>query len=282
MAKVTSCQLESYPSVTDSISALDKIINDHAVCDITIEYSWRKFYIMFYLLNKEEWRTFASTLELTEKANTVASIVNHLQSFEVRLRRAQGLALDASLFVTKKGWGQYSNGKKGNDSKGDDWKIQVICHGCGGKGHIKAKCRSKHQWAPYEKSKSDANLASTASPSIAESESFHFSVIHSDSMPYSMFTVKVASSNRSANYWILDTGVTNHVTGNHHLFETFHPMAKGEHQVKTANTSIVDAEGSGMILLYVARPYAKPAKIIMQHVLYLPACGTKNLLSIIQ
>jgi len=81
---------------------------------------------------------------------------------------------------------------------------------------------------------------------------------------------------------ILDTGATNHVTGNRHLFETFHPMAKGEHQVKTANNSCVDAEGSGTITFYVDRPNAKPAKIVLQHVHYVPACGTNNLLSIIQ
>jgi len=92
----------------------------------------------------------------------------------------------------------------------------------------------------------------------------------------------VASANRSADYWILDTGATNRVTGNRHLFETFHPMAKGEHRVKTANNSFVDAEGSGTITFYVDRPNAKPAKIVLQHVLYVPACGTNNLLSIIQ
>jgi len=116
MAKLTSCQPESYPSVTEWISAQDKIINDLAVCDITIEDSWRKFYIMSNLPNTEEWRTFASTLELTEKADTVASIVTHLLSFEARLRRARGLAPDAALFVTKKGRGRYSK-----DKKGDDW-----------------------------------------------------------------------------------------------------------------------------------------------------------------
>jgi hypothetical protein len=48
------------------------------------------------------------------------------------------------------------------------------------KGHIQPKCRSKHKWAKYEKSKSDANLASTASISVAESESIMILVIHSD------------------------------------------------------------------------------------------------------
>jgi hypothetical protein len=86
-------------------------------------------------------------------------------------------------------------------------------------------------------------------------------------MPDTVITVNVASANRSADYWILDTGATNHVTGNRHLFETFHSMAKGEHQVKTANNSFVDAEGSGTITFYVDRPNAKPAKIVLQHIL---------------
>ena len=59
-------------------------------------------------------------------------------------------------------------------------------------------------------------------------------------------------------------------------------MAKGEHQVKTANNSFVDAEGSGTITFYGDRPNAKPAKIVLQHVLYVTACGTNSLLSIIQ
>jgi len=96
MAKLTSCQLESYPSVTEWISAQDNIINDLAVCDITIEDSWRIFYIMSNLPNTEEWPTFASTLEITEKAYTVASIITHLLSFEARPRRARGLAPDAA------------------------------------------------------------------------------------------------------------------------------------------------------------------------------------------
>jgi hypothetical protein len=92
----------------------------------------------------------------------------------------------------------------------------------------------------------------------------------------------MALANRSADYWILDTSATNHVTGNRHLFEPFHSMAKVEDQVKTANNSFVDAEGSGTITFYVDRPNAKPAKIVLQHVLYVPACGTNNLLIFIQ
>jgi hypothetical protein len=141
-----------------------------------------------------------------------------------------------------------------------------------------------------EKSKSDAILASTTSTSVAESESFFISVIHLviysdpvlDSTLDSVITVNMASANRSANCWILDTPATNHVTGNCHLFDTFHPMAEGEHHVKTANNSFVDAEGSESITVYIERPNAMPAKIVLEHVHYVPACCMNNLFSIIQ
>jgi len=107
---------------------------------------------MSNLPNTEEWRTFASTLKPTEKDETVASIDTHHLSFEARLCAARGLAPDAALCITKKSRGQHSKGAKGNNRMGDDWKNPAICHRCGVKGYMKAKCRSKYQWALYEKS----------------------------------------------------------------------------------------------------------------------------------
>jgi len=207
----------------------------------------------------------------------------------VRLPKAQGLAPDDALLIIKKGRDRHSIGEKanhtkGDDWKGDDWRRQVICHGCGVKGHIEAKCSSKHKWASYETSESDANLA--ISPSTAESESFLVSVIHSDplsdSTSDSVIMVNVLSANCAADFWILDSGAANHVTGNRHLVQSFHSMGQGEHQVKSANNSFVDARGSGTVMFYVDRPNAKAAKIVFQHVLQVQTCGTNNLLSIIQ
>jgi hypothetical protein len=59
-------------------------------------------------------------------------------------------------------------------------------------------------------------------------------------------------------------------------------VTTGEHQVEMANISFVDAEGSGNITYYVDMPNANPAKIVPQHVLYVPACGMKHPKSIIQ
>ena len=46
MAKLTDCKLEQYPSISEWITAQEKIINDLAICDITIDDAWRKFYIL--------------------------------------------------------------------------------------------------------------------------------------------------------------------------------------------------------------------------------------------
>jgi len=299
MATLTSGQLRSYPSFTEWISPQEKMINDLAVCDITIKDCWRKFYILLNLPNTEEWRTFATTLELTEKADTVASIITHIPSFEACLRRAQCLPRDDALFITKKGRGRHSKVENGNDSnsndgKGDDWKSQVMYHECGVLGHIKAKCRSKHKWASNGISKRDANQASTKSTSTGESESFLVPVVHfdhvsvqrsdpvTDSTSDSVITVKVELANQCPDDSIPDTRATNHVTGNRHLFETFHPMGKREHQVKTANNSFVDAEATGTIKFCVDWPNAVPMKIVLQHVLDVPASGTNNLHIIMQ
>jgi hypothetical protein len=97
-----------------------------------------------------------------------------------------------------------------------------------------------------------------------------------------VITVGVVSKNRLSDYWIQDTGAMNYVTGNRHLFESFEPMGKGEHQVKTANVTLVDAEGTGTITFYANRPNAEPAKVTLQNILYVLMCSTNNLLTVIQ
>jgi hypothetical protein len=103
-------------------------------------------------------------------------------------------------------------------------------------------------------------------------------------MPYQILHVTRSSALASSDYWILDSGATNHVTGNRHLFESgsFQPMAEGEHRVKTANSSLVDAKGSGTVSFFVEKPGMKPAKRTLENVLYIPECGKNNLLSITQ
>jgi hypothetical protein len=275
MAKLAACKLESYSSVTEWTTAQEKYINDLTICGVKTEDEWRKFYIFSNLPNTEEWRNFSSALELTDKADTISSIVTHLTAFEAKLRRARGLAPETALFVSKRGRGN----KKNSNSTGQS---ELVCYGCGAKGHRKRDCRNKDKWAAYteKKKKDDANLALATLASNNDAESFLFLTTPQENR--SVITVDVASTNRPADYWIQDTGATNHVTGNRHLFESFQPMPKGEHQVNTASNSLIDAIGTGIISFWAERPNAKPVKVTLQHVLYVPACGTNNLLSVIQ
>jgi len=286
MAKLTNWKLQLYPSISEWITAQEKILHDLAICDITIDDAWGKFYILSNLPNNEEGRTFLSTLELTEKADTVANITSNLLSFEATLRIGNGLSPYAGLFVMKKGCGRTSKGDSTNGERRSQKCQGIVCHGCGEKGHIQPKCRNMDKWASYaaeKKSKVNANLASTEWTPAANTESFLFSIMNPNSVHEgTVITVNVATKKQPADYWMLDTGATNQVTGNRHLFKSIHPMAKGEHQVKTANNNLVDAEGSGTISFYLDRPRAQPAKIVLQHVLYVPACGTNYLLSIIE
>jgi len=207
MTKLTDCKLEQYRSISEWITAQQKVINDLAISDIAIDDVWQKFYILSNLPNNDEWRKFVSTLKLTEKADKVANITSHLQLFEATRCSTKGLSPDTALFVMKKGHGPTSNTKGESRSQ----KSQgIMCHGCGEKGYIQPKCRNKDKWASYaeKKSKVDANLASTELTPAANTESFLFSIIKEDTV----ITVNVATGKQPADYWIFDTGATNHVT----------------------------------------------------------------------
>lgn len=173
------------------------------------------------------------------------------------------------MFISKKGRGKKSKTSIANSALGqvNASRKEITCYVCGGKGHIKRNCPNKDKLVLSKKS--DANMASGM-----DTESFLFSMV----------TINRALALASSDYWILDSGATNHVTGNRHLFESasFQPLAKGEHQVKTANNSLVDATGSGTVSFFVEKPGMKPAKITLQNVLYIPECGKNNLLSITQ
>jgi hypothetical protein len=92
----------------------------------------------------------------------------------------------------------------------------------------------------------------------------------------------MALANRSADDWILDTGATNPVTSNRHLFETIQPMPQRKHQVTMTINNFFDSEDSGTSTLSIDRPNEKPVKNVPQHGLYVPSRSTINRLSIIQ
>jgi len=224
MVMLTDRKLKLYPSIFKWITALEMIINDIVISDITMDDAWRIFYIPLNLPTNDKWRNSVLMFDPTQKADMVANITSHLLSLEATLRSPTGLAPYATLFVRKKGNSRTSY-MMGDGIKGECWgqKSQgIACHGCGKKRHIKQNGQNRDKWASdaaEKKSKVDAIFVSTASTPAANSESFVFSIIEQDSVHEDMvIMVNVATLKQSPDNWNLDSSVNNLVTGNCHLF----------------------------------------------------------------
>jgi hypothetical protein len=85
--KLATCKLEDYPSVSEWISAQDKIISDLTICNITVTDEWRIFYLLSNLPRSAEWLSFTTTLNMSGHANTPGNIITQLLAFETTLRR---------------------------------------------------------------------------------------------------------------------------------------------------------------------------------------------------
>jgi hypothetical protein len=216
VAKLASCRLESYSTVAEWQAAQESIIRDLATCEIEVTKTWRKFYITSNLPITQEWTNFVSTLELSGKVETSVEIIMHLLAFKAEFWQAHSLVPDIALFISKKERGEKSRTSTVNSVQGQanaSWK-EITCYTCGEKGHIKRNCPNKDKLVLSKKS--DANMASG---------------IDMESFLFSMVTIYMASALASSDYWIFDSGATNHVIRNRHLFESssFQLMAKGEH-----------------------------------------------------
>jgi hypothetical protein len=94
--KLATCKIEDYPSVNVWISAQERIINDLAICGISVTNEWRVFYIMSNLPTSPEWLGFTTSMNISGKADNPSSIIAQLQVFEANLRRQKGIAPDAA------------------------------------------------------------------------------------------------------------------------------------------------------------------------------------------
>jgi hypothetical protein len=73
--KLATCKLEDFSSVTEWIAAQDKIINDLAICGITVMDNWRSFYLMSNLPTSPVWLGFTTSMNVSGKANDPSEII---------------------------------------------------------------------------------------------------------------------------------------------------------------------------------------------------------------
>jgi hypothetical protein len=311
--KLATCKLEDYPSVNEWIAAQEKIINDLAICGISVTDEWRVFYIMSNLPTSPEWLGFTTSMNISGKADTPGSIITQLQVFEANLRRQKGIAPDAALFVTRKQrdqargrrgpgspprkyrWQHSNNWRDRSESSDGEEERPRRCYGCGITGHSKWECRHPERWEDYARKEAEAHrkalevadqaATTTSSATLAKNEptistnsseancTFLFTTSNVPS-PHDPTRFPVPDRSPSTD-WIIDTGASNHVTGNHNLFSEFTALPPGEHLVKTANNQIVSATGVGKVPIYLGN-----TTIILTGVLYVPGC--EHVISMLQ
>ena len=96
--------------------------------------------------------------------------------------------------------GQHKNGVKSWKKEGKKFdKIKIKCFNCNKYGHFASECTHKHKEG-RNKAGDEANLAEGAA---SDSEQVLLMVIEK-------------SDKRGSEFWYLDTGCSNHMTGNKH------------------------------------------------------------------
>jgi len=80
LEKLVLCNLESYSSVAEWISAQDAIIGDLAICDVKIDNNLRKFYILSNLPNRMNGRCSRPPWSSVEKLS-LQQVSSHICNY---------------------------------------------------------------------------------------------------------------------------------------------------------------------------------------------------------
>jgi hypothetical protein len=257
MLLLAQCKLEDYPSITEWSSAQKKLIDDLQTCGITVDKPWRvHYYILENLPKSTEWTNFKQMLTMTGKTESTTELLSHLLTFEAQLKREKGLPSDSALFVTRR---QREKATSSTTSK-------ITCFGCGVKGHKKEdyyrQDKLEAHKAKWEARKADRRGEDSVNTVAITGEPSNSKVTHL----FAMYPVLTGSTSPTldTSSWTVDTGATSHVTGERSsITSDYTAYAPGEHQVKMANGTVVDAAGIGTAVIQTGE-----TTIVLQQVLY--------------
>jgi hypothetical protein len=237
--KISSLKMADFKGCNAYYTELKNLRNQLEVCDIRMENSIIAFHLLNGLPNTPEWRQFSSTLSLMDKDTDPDEIMVRLEVFETDLRRLHAIPHDVALFA--KGGTKYNNGRQtGHQARhapeasgtGKQSKKTISCYGCGRPGHKKNECRSRDKWDDRHdkrKQKDGANViqhveeeediillaaGSTLRPEMPTGVNGGKESAAKDVQPKTdEVKALIPTVAIGANYWIVDSGATNHVTG---------------------------------------------------------------------
>jgi hypothetical protein len=208
-------------------------------------------------------------LTMTGKTESTNQLLSHLLTFEAQLKREKGLPSDSALFDTRR------QREKAIMSK-------ITCFGCGVKGHKKEDCYRQDKWEAYkavrEADRRGEDSVNTVAAEPTDSNLTQLFAIYPVLSTSPTLNVLSTSPTLDASSRTVDTGATSHITGERSsITSDYMAYAPGEHQAKMANGTVVDAAGIGTAAIHKAETTTG-----LQQVLYVPACGKNQLISVSQ
>lgn len=217
---------------------------------------------------------FISIAEEVIANENVPKLIVRMKGEEAKLRGEKGLGPDVALFAKgftrdKRAGGARDYGKGGGSGGGERKRYSGEYFYSKWTGHCHRDCRTRI--ADEVNGRKGPAGVDTVAQAVVPGEKM-------------WITASDRPTPTSAEpVWFVDSGCSNHVTGNRDYFASYTKFQPGEGQVRSANNNLVNAEGCGDRRLQVWDLAANTAETVrVQSVLYLPQCGPNNLLSVMQ
>ena len=183
--------------------------------------------------------------------------ISSLQDVFSRVLRTENTqSVQSSSALVGLGKQQYKGGGKGIDTRGQNAEV-VVCHYCHKPGHMKRDCkklqyRNQRTQSAHIASTNDA-INHEKSVTISADEFAKFSQYQESLKSSSTPVTAIAESGKpntclvsSSSKWVIDSGATDHMTGNSSLFSTFQPHTSAP-TVTLADGSKSRVLGSGSV-----------------------------------
>ncbi|RDX75171.1 hypothetical protein CR513_44977, partial [Mucuna pruriens] len=204
----------------------------------------------------------------SEQIPSMNSLVTRLLRVPT-ITKGDDIAVENSAMIAYRGRGRSGRSTRGMSQNGKGGCGKLICSHCG-KGHLQNRCYDLISWPDKT-----ANISSSDIPSNGRTEYQEFLRLKSNqhaqsSASPSVSTACISHSIGSQGPWIIDSGASDHISGNDFVF-SFISSPKFLHFISLANGSKMISQGVGQVSL--------SSSVILNSVLYIPKCPY-NLISL--
>lgn len=217
----------------------------------------------------KDFDMLVTVLVAADAVKSVDEMLPQLQIHEQTERlKASSLDLDnkesaaAAAYVARKGDSVKSK------------KASMRCHKCGELGHFERECRKGSQGSQgSERPKNSRGCFTCGSPDHMKRD-----CPKKGKSKGGQGVAFAAGEGTKLGQWFLDSGASQHMTGDRSLFKTLEPLKDGEREIKFGNKGVLKAAGVGTVELRCLTPAGEQINTLRE-VMYVPGVA-KNLFSV--